>query len=52
MSLVKISFQNLFEVVLERFMDHIMRLMAAIFDGPHRGTISYSPENLGGKRGY
>ena len=39
MSLVKIIFQNLFEVVLERFMDHIMRLMAAIFDGPHRGPL-------------
>jgi hypothetical protein len=28
---VKYSFQNLFEVVLERFIHHIMRIMAAIF---------------------
>jgi hypothetical protein len=48
MRLVKYSFQNLFEVVLEHFIDHIMRLMAAILMAP----ISYSPEYLGKKRGY
>jgi hypothetical protein len=43
---VKYSFQNLFEVVFERFIQYIMRLMAAIFDG----TISYSPAANLGKR--
>jgi hypothetical protein len=33
---VKYSFQNLFEVVLECFIHHIMWLMAAIFDGGHK----------------
>ena len=48
MWLGKYSFQNLFEVVLERFIHHLMRLMVAIFDG----LISYSPANFGKKRGY
>jgi hypothetical protein len=30
---VKYSFQNLFEIVLERFIHLVMRFMAAVFDG-------------------